>query len=58
MASKTKAPEWLISDHEGLKASGYDDWKRRKIEQSLAESQDRSKLIPADKVWRKLGFED
>ena len=36
---------------------GYLRWKTAKIEQGLAEAEDRTSLIPADKVWEDLGFE-
>ena len=47
-----------ISDVDGPKDHGYDAWKRAKVERALAQSQDRSSMIPAEKVWRELGLED
>ena len=35
----------------------YLAWKKAKIEKGLAEAQDRTKLIPAHKVWEDLGLE-
>ena len=35
----------------------YVAYKKNKIEKGLAESQDRTKLIPAEKVWEDLGLE-
>ena len=36
---------------------GYDEWKRAKIERGLAESRDRSAMIPVEQVWRDLDLE-
>jgi len=36
---------------------GYDAWKRGKIERGLAESKDRTAMIPIDEVWRDLSLE-
>jgi len=35
----------------------YLAWKERKIRKALEQAQDRSTLIPAAKVWEKLGLE-
>jgi len=35
----------------------YKAWKRAKVKKGLDESSDRSKLIPAHKVWKDLGLE-
>lgn len=35
----------------------YVAYKKAKIEKGLAEAEDRSKLIPAHKVWEDLGLE-
>jgi hypothetical protein len=58
MSAKSKVPAWLISDADGPKASGYEEWKRQKILKGLEQSKDRSKMIPAEQVWRELGLED
>ena len=45
-------------DETGVPAeSDYQAWKRRKIEASKAQSEDRDSMIPADQVWRDLGLE-
>ncbi|WP_326525618.1 hypothetical protein [Sphingomonas sp.] len=36
---------------------GYESWKRAKIEAALAQARDRDAMIPAEEVWRRLGFE-
>lgn len=36
---------------------GYAAWKRDKIERGLAESRDRSVMIPVEQVWRDLDLE-
>lgn len=35
----------------------YLAWKERKILEALEESKDRSKMIPAERVWKELGVE-
>jgi len=35
----------------------YLAWKESKVKKGLAEAEDRSKLIPAHKVWEDLGLE-
>lgn len=35
----------------------YLAWKEAKVKKALAEAEDRSKLIPAHKVWEDLGLE-
>ena len=35
----------------------YKAWKEAKVKKGLAESEDRSKLVPAHKVWKDLGLE-
>lgn len=36
---------------------GYEEWKLEKIRRGQAEAKDRSKMIPAEQVWRELGLE-
>ncbi|NLS03237.1 hypothetical protein HGP14_07605 [Rhizobium sp. P32RR-XVIII] len=36
---------------------GYDAWKEEKIKSALKQSEDRSTMIPANKVWERFGFE-
>ncbi|MFQ5562066.1 MAG: hypothetical protein ACE5FO_00710 [Parvularculaceae bacterium] len=35
----------------------YLAWKKAKIRKALKEAEDRSKMIPAHKVWEELGLE-
>jgi hypothetical protein len=35
----------------------YDSWKEAKIREALKQSEDRSKMTPARKVWERFGFE-
>ncbi|MGH1349186.1 MAG: hypothetical protein ACRBBN_00015 [Methyloligellaceae bacterium] len=35
----------------------YLAWKKQQIEKALKQSEDRSKMIPADKVWEILDLE-
>ena len=35
----------------------YDSWKEEKIRNALKQSEDRSKMTPARKVWERFGFE-
>ncbi|MEN3146385.1 hypothetical protein ABCW43_03660 [Neorhizobium sp. IRAMC:178] len=35
----------------------YDSWKEEKIRHALKQSEDRSKMTPARKVWERFGFE-
>lgn len=35
----------------------YLAWKEEKIRKALKQAEDRSLMIPADKVWEKFGFE-
>jgi hypothetical protein len=35
----------------------YASWKDDKIRNALKQSEDRSKMTPAKKVWEKFGFE-
>lgn len=58
MATRNKVPDYKIRDTDEPKAPGYDAWKRAKIEKALEEAKDRSSLIPAEEVWRRLGLED
>lgn len=36
---------------------GYEAWKRDKILRGLDQARDRHKMIPAEQLWRDLGFE-
>jgi len=42
---------------EDLAEPGYAAWKRARIERGLAESRDRSVMIPVEQVWRDLELE-
>ena len=46
-----------ISDVQPVADPDHAAWKRAKIERGLAQSADRSAMIPAEEVWRKLGLE-
>ena len=47
----------LLSDT-GVKAdTGYAVFKDAKVKQGLKEAQNRSQMVPAEKVWEKLGLE-
>lgn len=41
----------------GVAEAGYIDWKRAKVEKGLAQSRDRSAMIPVEQVWRDLKLE-
>lgn len=58
MVTKSKVPDYKVKDTGEAKAPGYDDWFRAKVERALEQSRDRSKMIPAEEVWRRLGLED
>ena len=52
----------VLEEHLASAGQGSDDpefqaWKEAKVKQGLAEAEDRSKLIPAHKVWEDLGLE-
>ena len=36
---------------------GYEAWKREKVLRGLDQARDRSQMIPADDLWRDIGFE-
>ena len=56
MASKV-LPGDKISDASPVGGADHAAWKRAKIENGLTQSADRSQMIPAEEVWRKLGLE-
>lgn len=35
----------------------YLAWKQAKVEKALVQAEDRSQMIPAHKVWERLGLE-
>ncbi|MEG3163256.1 hypothetical protein U1701_01480 [Sphingomonas sp. PB2P19] len=43
-----------LGDAGGPPERGYDAWKRAKIERGLAQSRDRSAMIPVEQVLRDL----
>lgn len=57
MATKLSTPVHKIADADTVAERGHADWKRAKVEQGLAQAQDRSAMIPSEKVWRDLGLE-
>lgn len=57
MTVKSILPTFKMADTGEPVERGYKAWKAKKIEQGISESNDRSKMIPADKVWRELGLE-
>ena len=53
---EAKLDEHLRPDGERTDAD-YLAWKKAKIREGLKQAKDRSKMIPADKVWAELGLE-
>jgi len=49
------APDPGKVEESGPIQPGYDQWKRSKIDQGLAQADERDKLIPSEQVWRDLG---
>lgn len=47
------APEEPAAD----KNPGYPEWKRKKVEAALKQSEERSSMVSAKKVWERFGFE-
>lgn len=58
MADFAPPDRFKIADTDEPYEAGYHEWKRAKILLALEETKDRSKMIPAEEVWKKLGFED
>lgn len=56
MAIKT-LPAEKIADSGCVAEPGHAAWKRSKVERALDQATDRTLMIPADEVWRKLGLE-
>ena len=46
-----------LNDHGGATERGHEAWKRAKIERGLAQAQDRTNLIPMEKILRDFGLE-
>ncbi|WP_157035750.1 hypothetical protein [Sphingobium chungbukense] len=46
-----------LAEHGGAIECGHEAWKRAKVERGLAQAQDRSSLIPMDKILRDFGLE-
>jgi hypothetical protein len=57
MKSVAAPPAFKVSDPVGRNERGYASWKREKVERGLAQSKERSAMVPADEVWRELGLE-
>ena len=53
-ATPERTPE-IEQDH--AVEPGYAEWKREKIERGLAQTRDRSAMIPVDRIWSDLGLE-
>ncbi|MEG3181237.1 hypothetical protein [Sphingomonas sp. LT1P40] len=49
-------PADKIDGAEDVADCGYDAWKRAKVEGGLAQAQDRSAMIPVERLLRDLGF--
>jgi hypothetical protein len=58
MADLNPAPRYKVADTDEPAETGYEEWKRAKILRALEETRDRSNMISAEDVWKKLGFED
>jgi hypothetical protein len=58
MADRLTPGHFKITDTDEPVEPGYTAWKRAKILKALEDAQDRSKMIPAETVWKKLGLED
>lgn len=58
MADYVPPARYKIADTDEPYQDGYHEWKRAKIVRALEETKDRSKMIPAEEVWKRLGFED
>ena len=56
MASNAQAPEQPQAGVEGHD-SEHDAWMRAKVEIGLAQSRDRTAMIPIEQVWRDLTVE-
>lgn len=64
MTSTTRTPKKdkeILQDHLNTineqQDANYLTWKQKKIETALEQSKERSNLIPAEKVWERLGLE-
>ncbi len=58
MADFAPPDRFKIADTDEPYEAGYHEWKRAKILLALEESRDVEKLMTAEEVWKKLGFED
>jgi hypothetical protein len=58
MADYVPPARYKIADTDEPFQDGYHEWKRAKILLALEESCDVEKLMTAEEVWKKLGFED
>jgi len=50
-------PAEKVVAQEGAPELGYAAWERAKIERGLAQSRDRTTMIPVEQVWRDLKLE-
>ena len=59
MSKTTEAPtfEEMTQPCEPSTDPAYLAWKEAKIRRALEQAKDRSKMIPAEKVWEKFGLE-
>ncbi len=54
---KQSLDEHLRPSADAGKNPEYQAWKEGKIKRALAQSEDRSKMVTAHKVWEELGLE-
>ncbi|MEE4349377.1 MAG: hypothetical protein V2J26_04045 [Pacificimonas sp.] len=54
MSGKAIDIEDLITDRDGPKDPGYDEWVREKVRAARQELEDGAETIPAEQVWREL----